>query len=405
MNDSTQVTPEVINSLFQSACQCHQEGYLDEAKSLYLKLLTHIDAPLLHYNLGLIHFTERDFSTACRYFERAHTGNPGDADSLFNLALCQKECGMLEAAVESYLKFLGFNHANVDALYNLAGCYREQRNDEQAINLYLKVLELAPDHKSATSNLAYMYQLTNDQDRAVHYYRRLLELSPGNEAARHMIDSLLGRAPESPPESYIRDLFDNYSNHYEESLVINLHYTVPRQLRALLDQLRDTPACFEHGLDLGCGTGLGGVAFKDIVTFLDGVDLSAKMIAYAKTKGIYRTLTVGNIASTLSHATGLYDLILAADVFAYVGDLRETFRLLSKCTRETGVFCFSTETGTGESYSLRTSGRFAHSPGYILRLAEEHGWAVDFCQATDLRLEKGGWVQGNLWIMRRTRSC
>jgi predicted TPR repeat methyltransferase len=404
MNDSSPVAPEVINSLFQTACRNHQEGRLDEAKALYLKLLLHIDAPLLHYNLGLIHYTQQDFTAACRYFAHAHAGNPGDADSLFNLALCQKECGVLDEAVESYRKLLGFEPANVDALYNLAGCYREQRKDDQAIERYLQVLELAPGHKSANSNLAYMYQLTDDPDKAVHYYQRLLELSPGNEAALHMIDSLLGRAPESPPESYIRDLFDNYSNHYEESLVVNLHYAVPQQLRALFAQLRDTPACFAHGIDLGCGTGLSGAAFKDIVTVLDGVDLSAKMIAYARAKGIYRSLTAGSIASTLIHADALYDLVLAADVFAYVGDLRETFRLLSMCTRSAGYFCFSTEAGTEETYSLRPSGRFAHSPGYIRRLAEEFGWAVALCRSTDLRLEKGGWAQGNLWILQRTMS-
>lgn len=401
MNNSAPVTPEMINSLFQSACQYHQEGLLDEAKAVYLNLLVHIDAPLLHYNLGLIHYTQQDLETACRYFECAYAGNPEDADSLFNLALCRKDCGKLEEAADSYLKFLALDPVSVDALYNLAGCYREQRNDEQAITCYLKVLELAPEHKSATSNLAYMYQLTDEPVRAIHYYQRLLELAPGNEAARHMLDSLLGRAPESPPESYIRDLFDNYSNHYEESLVTNLQYTVPQQLRALFDQLRTASARFDHGLDLGCGTGLSGAAFKDIVTSLDGIDLSAKMIAYAKAKGIYRSLTVGTIASALKPAAGPYDFILAADVFAYVGDLAETFRLLSVCTGSSGIFCFSTETGTCATYSLRPSGRFAHSPEYIFRLAKEHGWAVELQQSTDLRLEKGGWVQGNLWIMQK----
>ena len=38
--------------------------------------------------------------------------------------------------------------------------------------------------------------------------------------------------------------------------------------------------------DLGCGTGLAGVAFKDMAKRLDGMDLSPAMIAKAASSGI-----------------------------------------------------------------------------------------------------------------------
>ena len=44
-------------------------------------------------------------------------------------------------------------------------------------------------------------------------------------------------------------------------------------------------------LDLGCGTGLGGAAFRPFVDRLVGVDLSPAMIAQAAAKGLYDRLT------------------------------------------------------------------------------------------------------------------
>jgi hypothetical protein len=40
-------------------------------------------------------------------------------------------------------------------------------------------------------------------------------------------------------------------------------------------------------LDLGCGTGLGGAAFRAFVDRLVGVDLSPAMVAQASAKGLY----------------------------------------------------------------------------------------------------------------------
>ncbi len=401
MDKSTSLTPEVINSLFQSACEFHQEGKLKEAKSLYIQLLECIDAPLLHYNLGLVYYSSDHFELAYGSFKNAHDNNPQDQDTIFNLALSQKQCGRVEDAIESYLKLLDLESNNIDALYNLAGCYREQRCDDQAIAFYTKVLELEPNHQSATSNLAYMYQLTGNTKQAIFHYHKLLALAPGDEAAIHMLSSLSGTTPDAPPEEYIRHLFDSYSDHYEESLVQNLRYNVPLQLRKQLNQLPGRPETFTHGIDLGCGTGLSGSAFKDIITVLDGVDISEKMIALAKMKTFYHSFSVGSIATILRQTPIKYDFILAADVFSYLGNLRETFQLIARCTLPDAYFLFSTESQSKANYSLRSTGRYAHADSYIRQLAEEFHWEIVSQEPTDLRMEKDDWISGDLWIMRK----
>jgi predicted TPR repeat methyltransferase len=71
-----------------------------------------------------------------------------------------------------------------------------------------------------------------------------------------------------------------------------------------------------------------------MVGVLDGLDLSEKMIALAAAKKIYRNLHAGNIVNFLKTTRKRYDFFLAGDVFAYVGDLAQTFALLRKCARQ-----------------------------------------------------------------------
>ncbi|SHO45848.1 tetratricopeptide repeat protein [Desulfopila aestuarii] len=404
MHQSPPLTPEELNDLFQQACKDHQQGHLAEAKSGYMTLLEYVDAPLLHYNMGLVHFELHDFQDALSSFAKAHAGNPFDSDTLFNLALCQRECGLFDDACTSYHKLIDIEPDHVDAIYNLASCYRATRQDEMAINQYRQLLQQQPEHQSALSNLAYMYQLTGDTENAIRYYRRLLELDPERESARHMLAALLGDTFDAPSESYVRDLFDSYSDHYEQSLVVNLEYHVPLSLREVLVNLPDCPQHFNEGIDLGCGTGLSGESFRDIVEHLDGVDLSAKMIAIAEKKNIYRDLYVDNIATALTRIDRQYDFVLAADVFGYLGDLAPIIMEVSGKTEPDTIFCGSIEAGDIAPFNLQPSGRIAHSPEYFLELVKKHGWSVLQFSPTQLRRERDGWIKGFIWILQKQKE-
>ena len=70
-------------------------------------------------------------------------------------------------------------------------------------------------------------------------------------------------------------------------MVHDLGYRAPQILRSLAEMLMiglDGPLDI---LDLGCGTGLAGEAFKSLARRLDGIDLSPLMIERAKGRGIY----------------------------------------------------------------------------------------------------------------------
>lgn len=395
-------TAEELNALFIKACEDHQNSNYGEALEGYQKLIQHFpDAPILNYNLGLLLFETKDYKEAKEAFERAIQGSPDDADIVFNLGLTYRKTGCLDRAIEQYKKVLELEPEGIDAMYNLAGCYRDSKEYDLAVATYESLLERKKDHLSANNNLAYVYQLLGDTEKALFFYRKVLELDPDHIAAGYMLAALTGAEISSPPKGYVREIFDNYSDRFEKSLLIDLEYAVPEKIREIVEEGESWKKSFVYGLDLGCGTGLGAESFTPVVESLDGVDLAPKMIEIAESKGVYNSLHISGINDFLIKNVGPYDLVLAADVFGYVGELYETFLQLQERTTADALFCFSTEQTSAEGYKLRPTGRFAHSIEYVEQMAAKTGWKVAQRHACPLRKERGQWIEGNLWFMQK----
>lgn len=395
-------TIQELNAIFAAACEAQQNGRLEEAEKGYLQLLQLFDdAPMLHYNLGLVYYEQGAFEKAAAAFEKGVEVSPEDVDLLFNLALAKRKCGDIQGAMKYYMLVLEREPQSVDALYNLGGCYKDSKEYRAAIDLYKKTLLLEPGHTAANNNIAYLYQVSGESEQAINHYEKVLEKNPDHEAASHMLAALTGKKISSMPDGYVTEVFDNYSERYEQSLVEELEYMVPEKISniVVLKQGDLWKNKFERGLDLGCGTGLSGEPFVGLVELLDGVDLSSKMVEQARKKEIYNRLVAGNICEYLEETEERYDFFLAADVLAYLGDLEQTFRLLTGRAQKEAVFCFSTETCVEEGFVLRETGRFAHDPGYIEDLAKKTGWEILYSESAPLRREKGAWVRGELWFL------
>ena len=82
-------------------------------------------------------------------------------------------------------------------------------------------------------------------------------------------------------------------------------------------------------LDIGCGTGGAGAWLKDYARSIVGVDISDKMVELARKKMLYQELHVQPLDIYLEACTKSFDLVVAADVFSYVGELEETFKQVS----------------------------------------------------------------------------
>jgi predicted TPR repeat methyltransferase len=199
-------------------------------------------------------------------------------------------------------------------------------------------------------------------------------------------------APRSDP-GYVRHLFDQFSADYDSRMIGQLGYAAPQILLDLAGMVmpgRDGLAI----LDLGCGTGLSGLAFRPFAARLDGIDLSPAMIEKAAARNIYDNLAVGDLETALSAPGPAYDLILAADTLVYLGNLETVFGAAHARLAPDGFFLFTVEKAAGERFELGPKRRWRHGEGYLRDLAGRAGFQVAGFVAATPRHEAGHPVDG-----------
>jgi predicted TPR repeat methyltransferase len=284
------------------------------------------------------------------------------------------------------------------AVMNLGLCLRGVRRGIEALACFDKALALRPDLAPAALNrAAVLMELGRTRD-AIAGFERTLVLDPANADARHMLNALRGDAAAAPDDDYVRTLFDSYAASFDKDLVEALDYRIPWTLRRMADALGRTS--FARGLDLGCGTGLIAEAFAPHVAEWIGVDLAPRMIAEARRKGRYAVLQAAEIGTYLTQEMRAFELIVAADVFVYVGALDPIFAQAKAHLRADGLFGFSVEGGTDDQVRLQPTGRFSHGRGYIERLAAEHELSIAAIEAATIRKHGKDGIPGWAVLLR-----
>lgn len=392
-----------IQSIYQNALSLHQQGKTTRAAELYRLVLEHVpDAAEVHYNLGLALFEDEQFTDAIGAYNQAAELNPDDSDIYFNLGLACKMARQFDAAASAYIRALDTGGDDPDIFYNLGCCLQDAGAREQACLVYEKLLEIAPDHLSALNNLAYLVHLSKDFDYARELYSRVLDLDPERESAQHMYASLSGKENDGPPPGYIRELFDCYSDYFEENLVNDLEYNTFCILRQAVEYQTDGKKRFQNVLDLGCGTGLSGETFRPVCERLTGIDLSKNMIEQATAKELYDELHCVDIVEFLTQNDNRYDLLIAADVVPYLGKLDRLFAATEQCSSPGALFCFSSEATEKPGWELLHSGRYAHNPEYIIPAAAKNGWKIQERFPANIRREHDSWIRGEIFVLGRT---
>ncbi len=90
-------------------------------------------------------------------------------------------------------------------------------------------------------------------------------------------------------------------------------------------------------------------------------------------------------------------------MFVYVGALEAVFEGAARVLRPGGSFCFTVEAAPDKTdMVLQPSLRYAHSAGYIRKLAESHGFVIDATQQHPIRDDQGQPIPGLFaWLTRR----
>lgn len=119
-------------------------------------------------------------------------------------------------------------------------------------------------------------------------------------------DEILRRVSTLENGDSSRDIYDDWAGIYDNHLLDDFGYISPEVASRALAEA--SPARGAAIIDYGCGTGLVGVALgKQGFTTIDGIDISAGMLAQARAKKVYRYLACGDLTAGIALADSSYD--------------------------------------------------------------------------------------------------
>ena len=266
-----------------------------------------------------------------------------------------------------------------------------------AADVLEQTVELAPRFATAWFALGAIRDRIGDRDGAVAAFAQAGDADPEDYHGARLQLARLGAGDAAPAmtEAYVRRLFDQYAARYDTALTDRLDYRGPAILRDAVEaamRAAGRPMRFDSMLDLGCGTGLGGAAFRPLVDRLVGVDLSPAMIAQAAAKGLYDRLVTADLKRALDDeiaAAAKYHLVLAADVFVYVNDLAPIMVRVAHALAPDALLAFTVETHCGDGARLLPTLRFAHGTTYLRHVLSDAGLALLHLAEVAVRSEKG----------------
>jgi predicted TPR repeat methyltransferase len=298
-----------------------------------------------------------------------------------------------------------------DRRHAYAMAYARAGDLAAAAELMNQALELAPNWAAGWLALGDLLERCGGNGRAVAAYRRAIALDPADAAGARARLARLGAHPSDGALStaHIAALFDDYAAQFEEALVVGLGYRGPALLRDALAACRARLA-FRRMVDLGCGTGLMAGVMAGACEEIVGVDLSARMLAIAERKGLYASTARAEIVAFLAgEAEASADLVLAADVLVYLGDLGPLFVEVARVLEAGGLFGFTAQTFAGPPqagqaappYRLGDDLRYAHSAVGIDAWAARAGLRVCSLISASKRLDAGQPVPGFVAVLEK----
>ena len=349
---------------------------------------------------GNAHYEAQSWDEAGAALERSLALDPRQSNAWFRLGNVREEQGRndLEAAA-CFEKAVALDPMHARAWNNLGSAQERLGQGEQAVASYRKAMQADPELAPACLNLGRLAGTRGDHALAAECFKAGLARHPGDPTFEHLAAASMGRSTAQAPAGYVTNLFDGIARQFERHLVHDLEYKVPESLAGRV--LPDLKAG-AHVIDLGCGTGLVGMALAPAGARIVGIDLSERMLEIAGQRAAYAKLERGELVEVLAQVPAAsVQAVLAADVFIYVGDLTAVFAAVARVLAPRGLFAFSVEGIDGSDYKLQPTGRYAQSPDYLRTLAAQVGLEERSLEPTLIRREGRGHAEGWLALFAR----
>jgi predicted TPR repeat methyltransferase len=428
---ATAANPTGTESLVSLASACLSRGSPGDASAAVAALRQANAAGLnsadLHHQLGVAQLAAGRYADAIASCQTALSKKADDAMTIYHLGVAHRGAGQLKETRKCLIKALEIDPALSQAWCGLAMLDVEAGKQSSAAGLFRRAISANRNDVTAyqglervlreTGKVAEAEQIARDRnaiakqtkqkdaDRSAptpsvaELERRLTPTADESQIHFAMAAIMNVFPPTQMPAQAVTGLFDKYAPRFDKHLQDTLGYRVPEQLAEVVAQLWDGKPL--DILDLGCGTGLCGPLLRPMARTLAGVDLSAGMIEQAKARGVYDRFEIGDLAVELRKTARAYDLLCAADVLNYMGDLSITFEAAATALRPGGFFIFSVEAAEGNRYELATDiRRYQHSKPYLEHLTSIYGFEQVQLTPITVRKESDRPVAGFLLTLR-----
>ena len=346
-------------------------------------------------NLGVVLGENKQYDKAENILRQVLQINPEFEEAYVNLGVMLTNAMKYEEAKKVLVQALKINPKNANTYFNLGIIYSSKNLPKTAIRYFKQALKFGSNNANIYYNLSINYTKVGLLSKAVENLKTCLKIQPKHQSASHIYNSLTGRKTKTAPRDYITGLFDYYAENFENALINDLDYKIPKEIKNLL--LKNSLNSLGSVLDLGCGTGLVGLEINKNCNYIEGIDLSTNMINKARQKNVYDKLVETEIIDYLTNNSLKFDYFIAADVFIYIGDLYKVFKLIKHRNKKSWNLVFSIELTGGNYYKLEKSGRYSHSKEYISSLCAEFGFYVKKFRKLPIRKENDKYISGALY--------
>lgn len=389
-----------IGDVFRDAMIAHRAGRLVEAESGYHEVLRRRpDEPKALHFMGLLQFHRGDREGGIERLVHSLRSDPDNARAWNDLGGMFVAAGRAIDARDAYRRATQVAPGNAEGWYNLGICLRNDGDLEGAISSLRGAIACTSGYSRAYEALAMLLYQLGRTNEAANVYSDWYAREPSNAKASHMAAAMSGsNVPSRASDEYVRVLFDESAESFDTGLE-RLEYRAPSVIANELSQRAGGKLATV--LDAGCGTGLCGPLIRESCGELVGVDLSPKMIHFARVRNCYDELVVSELTAFLRQRPRAFDAVVCADTLMYFGALDPVFAAANESLRGGGWFIFTLEAldpRASDDYRLEVHGRYTHSENYVRRALTVANFGIDSFTRAAFRKERDQEVSGFLVI-------
>jgi tetratricopeptide (TPR) repeat protein len=183
-------SPEA-NDVLARAARLHQSGQLEQARALYLQILSTDprNAACLHL-LGLEEYQAGRVSAALHMLDRAVALEPNNSELQMNRVRALEATGAMEAALAAARQVIRLDPARGEAWALLGRVCLQMQQWEQAREAWVRVVALEPHATDPLLGLARAFYGLGEWAQAIDCYEKVLAFDPGAVVCWHDLGTI-----------------------------------------------------------------------------------------------------------------------------------------------------------------------------------------------------------------------